>query len=71
MDQRGVIGFSLVTPTQLKATAAMLGQGAYEITTLHPLLVMPQTWKLLLLQFTLPACAFHAAVVSPLFPPFF
>lgn len=62
--------FGLVTPTQLRATAATLGQGAYEITTLHPLLVLPQTWKLLLLHFTLLACAFHAAVFSPVFPPF-
>lgn len=67
----GVIGFGLVTPTQLRATAAMPGQGAYEITTLHALSVMPQTWRLLLFHSTLLACAFHAAVCSPLFPPFF
>lgn len=67
----GVIGFGLVTPTQLRATAAMPGQGAYEITTLHALSVMPQTWRLLLFHSTLLACAFHAAVCSPIFPPFF
>lgn len=71
IEQRGGIGFGLVTPTQLRATAAMPDQGTYEITTLHPLLVMPHTWKLLLLPFTLLACAFHAAVFSPLSPPFF
>lgn len=70
MEQRRVIGFGLVTPTQLRATAAMPGQGAYEIT-LHPLSVMPRTWRLLLSHFTRLACAFHAAVFSPLFPPFF